>query len=154
MFFGLFWPASLVADVKQGSKSGQIRASSTWLSLIVKLVFWFLDSVRNDGRLMTVQKFLILAGGWILVVVGMLLTPVPLPFPFFMLALIGFAILVTHSKMFRRWIQHLRHRNSWISRGLEYVTTRAPAQVKAMVHRTRPHAVHRHARIRARRDET
>jgi hypothetical protein len=105
---------------------------------------------------MTVQKFLILAGGWIVTAVGALLTPLPLPLPFpvgIMLFLIGCAILTTHSKMFRRWIQHLRHRNSWLSRGLEYITKRAPAQVKAMVHRTRPHAVHRHARIRARRDD-
>jgi hypothetical protein len=105
---------------------------------------------------MTVQKFLILAGGWILTVVGLLLTPLPVPLPFPLgvgLFLIGCAILTTHSKMVRRWIQHLRHRNSWLTPWLEYFTKRAPAQVKAMVHRTRPHAVHRHARIRARRDE-
>jgi hypothetical protein len=105
---------------------------------------------------MTVQKFLILAGGWIVAVFGLLLTPLPVPLPFpvgIMLFLIGCAILTTHSKMFRRWVQHLRHRNSWLSRGLEYVTRRAPALVKSMVHRTRPVALGRHARIRARRDE-
>lgn len=100
------------------------------------------------------KKTLILAGGWLLTVVGALLTPIPLPLPFpvgIMLFLIGCAILTTHSKPFRRWVQHLRHRNSWLSRGLEFVTRRAPSQVKTMEAVTRPLALGRQARMRARR---
>ena len=100
------------------------------------------------------KKTLILAGGWIVTVVGALLTPIPLPLPFpvgIMMFLAGCAILTTHSKPFRRWVQHLRHRSSWLSRGLEYVTRRAPAPVKTMEASTRPLAIGRHARMRARR---
>jgi len=104
------------------------------------------------------KKILILAGGWLITIVGALLTPIPLPLPFpvgIMMFLAGCAILTTHSKAFRRWVQHLRHRNGWLSRGLEFVTRRAPASVKTMEVSTRPVAFGRHARIRARRaDET
>ncbi len=102
------------------------------------------------------RKYFILTGGWVVTIVGALLTPLPLPLPFpvgIMLFLVGCAILTTHSKMFRRWIQHARHRNNWLSRGLEFVTRRAPAIVKNMVHKTRPHALGRQARKRARREE-
>jgi hypothetical protein len=105
---------------------------------------------------MTVQKFLILAGGWFITVIGALLTPIPLPLPFpvgIMLFLIGCAILTTHSKMFRRMVQRMRHRNDWLSHGLEYITRRAPRRVKHMVAKTRPIALGRHERMRARRDE-
>jgi hypothetical protein len=100
------------------------------------------------------KKFLILAGGWTVTVVGALLTPIPLPLPFpvgIMMFLVGCAILTTHSKMFRRWMQHLRHRNSWLCRGLEKLTVRAPNRVKAMVEMTRPVALGRQARMRAQR---
>jgi len=102
------------------------------------------------------KKFLILAGGWVVTVVGAILTPIPLPLPFplgIMMFLVGCAILTTHSKMFRRWMQHLRHRNSWLSHGLEKLTKRAPNRVKTMVELTRPVALGRHARMRARRGE-
>ncbi|MGH6878771.1 MAG: hypothetical protein ACREHV_15525 [Rhizomicrobium sp.] len=100
------------------------------------------------------KKILILAGGWTITVVGALLTPLPLPLPFpvgIMLFLVGCAILTTHSKPFRRWVQHLRHRNGWLSRGLEILTRRAPGRVKTMEAATRPVALGRHARMRARR---
>ena len=105
---------------------------------------------------MTLQKFLILAGGWLLTVVGGLLTPIPLPLPFpvgITMFLVGCAILTTHSRMFRRGVQHLRHRNDWLSHGLEYITKRAPARVKHMVAKTRPAVLHRYARMRSRRAE-
>jgi hypothetical protein len=106
---------------------------------------------------MTLQRFLILAGGWTLMVVGLLITPLPIPLPFpvgVMIALIGCAILTTHSKAFRRFIQRVRHRNGWLSRFLEYVTKRAPGQVKHMVRRTRPAVLLRFERMRARRNES
>ena len=100
------------------------------------------------------KKTLVLAGGWLLTIVGALLTPIPLPLPFplgIMIFLVGCAILTTHSKAFRRWVQHLRHNNGWLSRGLEFVTRRAPASVKTMEISTRPVAISRRARMRARR---
>ncbi|HEY1614041.1 MAG TPA: hypothetical protein VGF97_10160 [Rhizomicrobium sp.] len=100
------------------------------------------------------RKFLILAGGWAVTIVGGLLTPIPLPLPFpvgIMMFLVGCAILTTHSKTFRRGVQFLRHRNHWLSRGLEMITKRAPARVKAMVQMTSPLAHDRHDRMRARR---
>lgn len=90
-------------------------------------------------------------------VVGGLLTPIPLPLPFplgITMFLVGCAILTTHSKTFRRWVQYLRHHHEWLSRGLEFITRKAPASVKTMVHRTRPLAIGRHARMRSRPDDT
>lgn len=101
------------------------------------------------------KKMLILTAGWIITVVGALLTPIPVPLPFpvgIMVFLIGCAILTTHSKPFRRGIQRLRHRNGWLSRGLERLTRRAPAAVKTMEILTRPLAFGRQARMRARPD--
>jgi hypothetical protein len=88
---------------------------------------------------MTVQKFLILAGGWILTVVGALLTPIPLPLPFpfpigITMLLIGCAILTTHSKAFRRGVQYIRHRNAWLSRALEFITKHTSDIVEKMAH--------------------
>ena len=106
---------------------------------------------------MTIQKLLILAGGWFLVVAGILISPIPVPVPFpvgLTVSLIGCTILTTHSKMVRRFIQRLRHRNNWLSRALEYFTKRAPAQVKHMVRRTRPAVLFRYERIRSRRGDS
>ncbi len=103
------------------------------------------------------KKFLILAAGWSVTVVGALLTPIPLPLPFplgIMMFLVGCAILTTHSKPFRRAIQYLRHHHGWLSRGLETLTKRAPSRVKSMEAMTRPLAHGRHARMRARRSES
>jgi membrane protein implicated in regulation of membrane protease activity len=100
------------------------------------------------------KKFLILAGGWFLTIVGGILTPVPLPLPFplgIMMFLVGCAILTTHSKPFRRAVQQLRHRNGWLSHGLEKLTHRAPRQVKTMEAVTRPVALGRKARMQSRR---
>jgi len=104
-------------------------------------------------QLIEMKKLLILTGGWIITVVGAILTPIPLPLPFpvgIMMFLLGCAILTTHSKPFRRWVQHLRHHNDWLSRGLEFVTRRAPNRVKTLEAVTRPVALGRRARMRAR----
>jgi hypothetical protein len=103
---------------------------------------------------MDMKKILILTGGWITTIVGALLTPIPLPLPFplgIMMFLVGCAILTTHSKPFRRWVQHIRHRNGWLSRGLEFITRRAPNQVRTMEASTRPVALGRKARMQSRR---
>lgn len=131
------------------------------------------------------KKFLILAGGWFMTVVGAILTPIPMPLPFpfpigITMLLVGCAVLTTHSKAFRRGIQYVRHRNGWLSRGLEWVArhtseliekfthrfthqregwlarkikaigTRLPAIVRTMVHRTAPRGHARRARMRSR----
>jgi hypothetical protein len=103
---------------------------------------------------MDIRKTLILAGGWTVTVVGALLTPIPLPLPFplgIMMFLVGCAILTTHSKPFRRGVQRLRHRIGWLSRGLEWLTRRAPTRVKTMEAATRPVALGRFTRMRMRR---
>ena len=100
------------------------------------------------------KKFLILAGGWFLTIVGGILTPIPLPLPFplgIMMFLVGCAILTTHSKPFRRGVQYLRHHNGWLSREFEKLTHRAPQRVKTMEAVTRPVAMGRKARMQAKR---
>ena len=113
----------------------------------------FLQYGFRMPSLNAVKKFLILAGGWLLTIFGALLTPMPIPLPFpvgLMVFLVGCAILTTHSKPFRRSVQQLRHRNGWLSRGLERLTCRAPRQVKTMEQMTRPMALSRKARMHAR----
>lgn len=86
--------------------------------------------------------------GVVLIVAGILASPLPIPFPVgLVLILGGCAVLVAHSKGFRRFIQYLRHRNDSLSRAVDYATHRAPEKVKPVLHRTRPHALRRHARI-------
>jgi hypothetical protein len=98
------------------------------------------------------KRFFILAGGWFLTIVGAILTPIPQPIPLLgiVMCLMGCAILTTHSKPFRRTIQYIRHHHGWLSRALEKINHRMPQSVKTMVHKTRPHAHSRRARMRAR----
>jgi len=99
------------------------------------------------------RKFLLLACGWCLVAVGLVLTPAPVPIPLIgvLPLLIGCAILTTHSKAFRRGLQRLRHRYAFLSHWLERSLHRFPLMVKVMIRRTRPHALHRRAQIHKRR---
>jgi len=86
--------------------------------------------------------------GWLLVIVGIVLTPAPVPIPLIgvLPLLIGCAILSTHSKWFRRAFQRLRLRFGSISRWLDRFVHRAPRIVKVMIRRTRPLSLLRHAR--------
>lgn len=100
------------------------------------------------------KKMLIVAGAWIVTIVGAFLTPIPLPLPFpvgITMFLVGCAILTTHSKTFRRGLQYLRHRWAWLSHALEAIPERAPSRIRTMIRLTRPLAFGRHARMRARR---
>jgi hypothetical protein len=101
-----------------------------------------------------VQKTFWLAVGWSLVVIGLVLLPAPIPVPLIgmMPLLIGLAILTTHSKTMRRRLQHIRHRFDWLSRLFDSFAHRVPQMVKSMIHRTRPHAIHRRTRMQARRE--
>ena len=101
-----------------------------------------------------VQKTVWLVIGWVLVVVGVVLLPAPIPVPLIgiMPLLTGLAILTTHSKTMRRRLQYIRHKFDWLSRLFDRFAHRVPLMVKSMIHRTRPQALHRHARMQARRD--
>jgi hypothetical protein len=105
--------------------------------------------------------------------------PMPVPFPLpigITMFLVGVGILTTHSKTFRRGVQYLRHHHGWLSRALEAIASHTPkvldnliqriarrrdgrmargikrisTMVTDMVHRTRPLAHGRRARMRAR----
>ena len=97
------------------------------------------------------RKLILLASGWGLLAVGavLCLTPVPVPLIGILPLLTGCAILSSHSKAFRRRLQRLRHRFAFLSRWLERFLHRAPKHVKVMIRRTRPHALRRHARMKA-----
>src|ERR1700690_1584243 len=86
------------------------------------------------------KRFLILGGGWLLTVVGAILTPIPMPLPFpfpigITMFLVGCAVLTTHSKTFRRGVQYVRHHNAWLSRGLEFVARHTCGIVEKLAHR-------------------
>jgi uncharacterized membrane protein YbaN (DUF454 family) len=91
--------------------------------------------------------------GWTLLIAGVVITPMPIPIPLIGLVpfLLGCAILSQHSKVFRRFLQYLRHRYEWFSSRMEGVGHRMPQMVKHMIRRTSPRAHVRLARLRARR---
>ena len=91
--------------------------------------------------------------GWSLLIFGALITPMPIPIPLIGIVpfLVGCAILSQHSKVFRRFLQYIRHRFEWFSQTIEGVAHRMPQMVKHMIHRTNPRAHVRLARMRARR---
>jgi hypothetical protein len=95
-------------------------------------------------RELVMKKFLILAGGWFLTIVGAILTPIPMPLPFpfpigITMLLVGCAVLTTHSKAFRRGIQYVRHHNGWLSRGLEWVARHTSEVIEKVTHRFTQH---------------
>ncbi len=96
------------------------------------------------------RKFFLLALGWLLVAVGLVLTPAPVPIPLLGILplLAGCAILSENSKSFRRALQRLRRRFAFVSRRLEGVRHRMPRDVKTMIRRTNPRALFRLARLR------
>ena len=97
------------------------------------------------------RRLVILAGGWLLTGAGAILVfaPVPIPLIGVLPLLLGCAILSANSKNFRRGIQALRHRFAFLSHWLERFVHRVPKIVRVMIHKTRPHALHRRARMRA-----
>jgi hypothetical protein len=105
------------------------------------------------ARIGVVQKTVWLACGWVLVAIGVVLLPAPVPVPLIgvMPILVGLAILTTHSKPVRRRLQYARHRFEWLSRTFERFAHRAPQMVKHMIRRTNPIAHVRLARMRAHR---
>ncbi len=111
-------------------------------------------SVKPAGRRSETRRIGMVILAVFLMVGGILMSPLPIPVPVGLVTfLAGFAILVTHSKSSRRFVQYIRHRNDWISRTLDWATHRAPDKVRAVLHRTRPHALRRHARLRNRKKD-
>jgi len=108
------------------------------------------ESGAPDVRMM--RKLIVITGGWGLLAAGTILmvAPVPVPLVGTIPVLAGAAILSANSKPFRRRIQRLRHRFAFFSHWLERFLHRAPKLVKVMIRRTRPHALHRHARMKRR----
>jgi hypothetical protein len=89
--------------------------------------------------------------GVALMVAGVLMFPLPVPVPLgFVTFLVGCTILIAHSKSSRRFVQYIRHRNDWLSRAIEYGSDRAPAKTEHILRKTRPQALRRQARLRAR----
>lgn len=105
------------------------------------------------ARIEVVQKTFWLALGWVLVVIGVVLLPAPVPVPLIgvMPILVGLAILTTHSKPVRRRLQYARHKFDWLSRTFDRFAHRGPQMVKHMIRRTNPIAHVRLARMRAHR---
>jgi len=87
-----------------------------------------------------------------LLVSGLIIMPLPVPIPFIgaVPLLLGCAILTSHSRYFRRLLQNLRHRSTFLSRWLEHMAKRGPHSVKRMIKRTNPHAFARYLRMQIR----
>ena len=101
------------------------------------------------------KRILYLVLGWLLLIGGIVITPMPIPIPFIGIVpfLVGCAILSKHSKVFRRFLQYMRHRFEWFSHRIESVAHRMPMMVKHMLHRTNPRAHVRLNRMRKHRKE-
>jgi len=98
------------------------------------------------------RRIFFVGAGWTLIVIGGVITPMPVPIPLVGLGpiLLGCAILTAHSKSFRRGLQRLRHRFDFVSTTFDRFHARGPHAIRHMVHRTRPSVLLRHARMRAR----
>lgn len=111
-------------------------------------------NVKPAGQRSETRRIGMVILACLLMVGGILLSPLPVPVPIGLVTfLAGSAILVTHSKSSRRFVQYIRHRNDWLSRTLDWATHRAPDKVRAVLHRTRPHAFQRQARLRNRKKD-
>jgi len=99
------------------------------------------------------RRYFYLVAGWALLIFGAAITPMPIPIPLIGLVpfLLGCAILSHHSKVFRRFLQYVRHRFEWFSLTIERTAHRMPGIVKHMIRRTNPIAHVRLARKRAHR---
>jgi hypothetical protein len=99
------------------------------------------------------KRAIYLIVGWVLLIAGAVITPMPIPIPFIGIVpfLLGCAILSQQSKVFRRGLQYLRHRFEWFSSRMEGVAHRMPLMVRHMIRRTSPRAHVRLARLRAQR---
>jgi hypothetical protein len=98
------------------------------------------------------KKFFMLALGWVLTLVGIVVTPMPIPIPLIGILpfMAGLAILIHYSRTMRRVIQRVRHRVRWLSYMLEHFAHRAPTKIARILHRSHPRSIERHERLQAR----
>ena len=101
---------------------------------------------------MNLRKYFMLTVGWILTLVGIVVTPMPIPIPLIGLLplMAGLAILINYSRTMRRIIQRVRHRVRWLSYMLEHFAHRAPKKIRAILARSHPRSIERRARIQSR----
>jgi hypothetical protein len=109
-----------------------------------------MSPVINSGR--GLRKILILTAGWLLTIIGVVVTPMPIPIPLIGLLPLtaGLAILINHSRSMRRVIQRVRHRVRWFSYMLEHFAHRLPKKIAQILHRSHPAPIERQARINTR----
>ena len=93
------------------------------------------------------RKILFLTVGWLLVVVGVLGTALPIPLASLLPLAAGLALLINHSRTMRRMVQRLRHRVRWLSYMLEHFAHRLPKTVARILHRSHPAPIARKERI-------
>ena len=96
-----------------------------------------------------------LAIGWVLTLIGIVVTPMPIPIPLIGLLplMAGLAILIHYSRTMRRIIQRIRHRVRWLSYMLEHFAHRAPKRIARILRRSHPGPIERRSRIRSRLSE-
>lgn len=96
------------------------------------------------------RRVAFLAIGWICVVVGAVIAPLPPPFAFGVpLLLVGLYILASNSKWTRRVLQRLRERYPGVSAKVEGWKESSIPQVRRFVRITAPQSLARLARRRA-----
>ena len=97
-------------------------------------------------------KYFMLALGWVLTIVGIVVMPMPIPIPLIgaLPLMAGLAILIHYSRSMRRMVQRVRHRVRWISYMLEHFARRAPKKIGRILHRSHPAPIERRARIQSR----
>ena len=78
-----------------------------------------------------------LTAGWLLVIVGAILAPTPIPLGLPMLA-VGLYLLTRDSATVRRIIRERRQALPVLSRGLDRIKGRMPAGVRGMIEATDP----------------
>jgi len=98
------------------------------------------------------RKIFMLTLGWVLTIVGIVLTPMPIPIPLAGLLPLaaGLALLINYSRTMRRVVQRIRHRVRWFSYMIEHAAHRLPKKIGQVLHRSRPHAIERKERIMTR----
>jgi hypothetical protein len=98
------------------------------------------------------RKVLYLTAGWVLTLVGVIVTPMPIPIPLIgvLPLMAGLAILIHHSRTMRRAIQRARHRVRWFSYMMEHFAHRLPRTIARILHRSHPGPIVRKERRAAR----
>ena len=98
------------------------------------------------------RKVLILTAGWVLTILGVLITPMPIPIPLIgvLPLMAGLAILIHHSRTMRRLLPRIRHRVRWFSTMMEHFAHRLPRTMARILHRSHPAPIARKERIATR----